>query len=111
MVGTAGANTLLVGYTALVAILGIIAGGVTCFVLRKQWGVRWGAADAGLAVVGAFVAALIVTRSGEAHSTWESPIWVVLTIGVATVVVVHVLQRRVARQSDRDGGDAYRGAA
>ena len=111
MIGAASANILLAGYTILVAILGTLAGGVACFVLKRPWGAWWGAADAGIAVVGAFIAALIVTKSGEARSTWGSPIWVVLTIGVATVVVTHVMQRRGGRQSDGDHGDVYRGAA
>lgn len=101
MIGTVGADTLLLAYLAFVAILGIVAGGVTSYVLKKRWGVWWGAADAGLAVVGAVLAALIITKLDESGRAWESPIWVVFTAGVATVVGVHLLQGRVLPQSGR----------
>ena len=111
MIGTAVGSIILFADVIFAGTVGIVAGGVTCFLLKRRWGVWWAAADAGLAVGGAIVAGLILTRIDGAPSSWGSPIWLVFTVGVATVVVVHLLQRRVAQHPVREGGDAYRGAA
>lgn len=104
MIGNSGATILMMGGLLLAGILGVGAGGVTCFLLRMHWGLWGAAADAGFAVIGAAITAWAVPMIDIAKYgvlLWKSDAWLVFTVAVTTVLALHLLrlahQRRWAR--------------
>ena len=73
-------------------VLGIVAGGLTCLMLRQHWGVKAAAIDAVVAsvimVVSIYVLSAIYDALGS-HSTSDLP--EALTISTFTVVAKHLV--------------------
>ncbi len=91
MIGISGAAVLLVVNVILASLLGVGAGGLTCLLLRRPWGVKAALIDAGLAVVVAVVAAYTISAIDDARGVLESRVGVVLAIATASVVVMHLM--------------------
>jgi hypothetical protein len=72
--------------------LGVVAGGLTCLMLRQHWGVKAAAIDAvvasGIMVVSMYVLSAIYDALGT-HSTSDLP--VALTISTFSVVAKHLV--------------------
>jgi hypothetical protein len=92
MIGTGGATVLFVVNLLFASVLGVGAGGLTCFVLRRPWGFKAAVIDAVLAAVIALIAAYMVSTIEVARGVWESRVTLVLAIAVASVVLRHVVR-------------------
>jgi len=93
MIGTGGATVLFVVNLLFASVLGVGAGGLTCFVLRRPWGFKAAVIDAVLAAVIAFIAAYVVSAIEVGRGVWESRVTLVLAIAAASVVLRHVVRR------------------
>jgi hypothetical protein len=94
MIGTTGATVLFVLFIVNIffaSVLGVGAGGLTCFVLRRPWGLKAAVIDAVLAAVVAVVAAYVVSAIEIRRGVWESRVTLVLVIAPASVVLRHVV--------------------
>ena len=91
MVGTKGAAVLLVVNVLFASLLGIGAGGFTCLMLRRGWGVKTALIDAGLAAVMAMLAAYVVATVETSRGVWESRVTLILAIAVLSVIGRHIL--------------------
>ena len=92
MIGTSGATVLFVVNVLFASVLGVGAGGVTCFVLRRPWGLKAVVIDAVLAAVVAVVAAYVVSAIEISRGVWGSRVTLVLAIAAGSVVVRHVVR-------------------
>lgn len=92
MIGTTGASVLFSLNVLFAGVLGIGAGGLTCLVLRRSWGLKEALIDAVLAAVVAVVAAYVVAAIESARGVWESRIVLILAIAVTSVVVRHLIR-------------------
>jgi hypothetical protein len=95
MIGTTGATVLFLINVLFAGVLGIGAGGLTCLVRRRSWGLKAALIDAVLAAVVAVVAAYVIAAIESARGVWESRIVLILTIAVASVVVRHLIRPRL----------------
>ena len=73
-------------------LLGIAAGGFTCLVLRRSWGLKQALIDAVIATVIATAAAYLFAAIDSARGVWESRVALILAIAVASVVVRHLIR-------------------
>jgi phage baseplate assembly protein W len=89
MIGTAGATILFSINVLFASVLGTGAGGLTCLVLRRSWGLKEALIDA---VIAAVVAAYVVSAIESARGVWESRVALILAIAVASVVVRHLIR-------------------
>jgi hypothetical protein len=86
---------VLLVYVLPASVLSIVAGGLTCLVLRQHWGVKAAAVDATFASVVMFVAMFalgVIYAARNLHATPELP-RLGLTISTLCVVVKHLLTR------------------
>jgi hypothetical protein len=73
-------------------VLGVVAGGLTCLMLRRHWGVKAAATDAVVALVTMIVSMYLLSAIYLAlgiHSTSDLP--VALTISTFSVLAKHVV--------------------
>jgi hypothetical protein len=91
MIGTSGATVLFVVNVLFASVLGVGAGGFTCFVLRRPWGLKAALIDAVLAAVVAIIAAYVVSAIEIRRGVWESRVTLVLVIAPASVALRHVV--------------------
>jgi hypothetical protein len=49
MIGLRGASVLILANVIVVSVLGVVAGGLTCLVLRRRWGPKAALVDAAIA--------------------------------------------------------------
>ncbi len=82
MIGTTGATVLFVINVLFASVLGIGAGGLTCLVLRRPWGMKGALMDAALAAAVAVVAAYVIAAIETARGVWESRVMLILIIAV-----------------------------
>lgn len=99
MIGTTGATLLFIADIVFATLLGIGAGGLTCLVLRRPWGLKAALIDAVLAAVVTVIAAYVVSAIDNARGVWESRVTLVLSIAAGSVVLRHLL--RLALPSPR----------
>jgi len=99
MIGTSGATMLFLVNIIFGGVLGIGAGGLTCLVLRRPWGLKTALFDAVLASVIGVIAAYMVAVIESARGVWESRVTVILAIAAGSVVLRHLL--RLAFRSPR----------
>jgi hypothetical protein len=99
MIGTSGATVLLLVNVVFAGVLGIGAGGLTCFALHRPWSLKAALLEAVLAVVVAVIAAYAVSAIDNARGVLESRVGLVLAIAAASVVVRHLM--RLAVRSSR----------
>lgn len=92
MIGTTGGAVLFVVNIILAGVLGIGAGGLTCFVLHRSWTLRAAAVDVLLAMVVAVIATYVLAAIGTARGVWASVVGPVLAIAAASVVLRHVVR-------------------
>jgi hypothetical protein len=92
MIGTTGATVLFIINVLFASVLGIAAGGVTCLVLHRPWGLKPALIDAILAAVVAVIAACVVGVIESATHVWGSRVTLILVIGAASVVVRHLMR-------------------
>lgn len=90
MIGTTGATVLFLVDILFAGVLGIGAGGLTCFMLHRPWGLKPALIDAVLAAVVAVTAAYTVAAIDSARGAWESRVTLILAIAVVSVVVKHL---------------------
>jgi hypothetical protein len=95
MIGTTGATVLFLISILFASVLGIGAGGLTCLVLHRSWGLKAALIDAVLAAVVAVTAAYAVAAIESTRGVWESRVTLILAIAVASVVVRHLLRLAV----------------
>jgi hypothetical protein len=93
MIGTTGATVLFLINLLLASALGVGAGGLTCLVLRRPWGVRAALTDAVLAASIAIAATYIVALIDSTRHAWTSRVMLILAIATASVVIEHLLRR------------------
>src|SRR3954454_2994045 len=91
MIGTTGATILFVINLLFASVLGIAAGGVSCLVLHRPWGIKPAFMDATLAAVVAVIAAYVIGAIESASHVWGSHVTLILVLGAATVVVKHLM--------------------
>jgi hypothetical protein len=91
MIGTRGAAVLLLVNLIFAIVLGIGAGGLTCLVLRRPWGIKVALVDAVLASVAAVIAAYVVSSIDNARGVLDSRVGLVLVIAACSVVLRHLL--------------------
>ncbi len=92
MIGTTSATVLFVINVLFAGVLGIGAGGFTCLVLRRPWGIKTVLIDAALAAAVAVVAAYVIAAIEAARGVWGSRVTLILIIAVASVVARHLLR-------------------
>jgi hypothetical protein len=92
MIGTSGATVLFVVNVLFASVLGVGAGGLTCFLLRRPWGFKDALIDAVLAAVVAIVAAYLVSAIENARGVWESRVALILAIAAASIVIRHLMR-------------------
>lgn len=74
------------------AVLGVVAGGLTCLMLRRHWGIKTTVIDAVVASVTMVVSIYVLSAIYDAlgtHSTSDLP--VALTISTFSVVAKHLV--------------------
>ena len=91
MIGTTGATVLLILNIILASAVGVAAGGLTCFALRRSWSVKAALIDALVALVVALITVLTISAIGNARGALESPVWLLLGIVTVSVVVMRML--------------------
>jgi adhesin HecA-like repeat protein len=94
MIGTTGAAVLLVLNIIFAGILGICAGGLTCVVLRRSWSFKAALIDAVTAAGVAIIVAYAVSAIDNARGVLESRTGLVLSAGVVSIVLRHLLAIR-----------------
>ena len=87
MIGTRGATMVMLVYLIFTSAVGVSAGGLTCLVFRRAWGLKTALIDAVLAAVVAIVAALVVSAIDSARGVFESRVGLVVLIATGSVVV------------------------
>jgi hypothetical protein len=87
MIGTTIAAVLFSINVLFAALLGIAAGGLASFALRRSWGIKEVLIDALLAAVVSVLAAYLVAAVESARGVWESHVALILIIAVAGVIV------------------------
>ena len=92
MIGTKGGAVLFVVNIIIAGVLGIGAGGLTCFVLRRSWTLRAAVLDVLLAMVVAVIAAYVLAAIEAARGVSASVAGLVLAIAAASVVVRHLMR-------------------
>ena len=92
MIGTTGAAVLFVVNVISASALGAVAGGLTCLMLRRPWGIKAAVIDAVLAAVVAVIAAYVVSAIEIARGVWESRVTLILAVAVGSVVARHILR-------------------
>lgn len=97
MIGTTGATVLFVINVLFASVLGIGAGGLTCLVLRRPWGIKNVLIDAPLAAAVAVGAVYVIAAIETARDVWESRVTLILIIAVASVVARYLLRLAASR--------------
>ena len=92
MIGTSGATVLFVVNVLFASVLGVGAGGLTCFLVRRPWGFKDALMDTVLAAVVAVVAAYLVSAIENARGVWESRVALILAIAAASVVIRNLMR-------------------
>ncbi|MGA6984446.1 MAG: hypothetical protein WBZ01_00205 [Terriglobales bacterium] len=92
MIGTSGAAVLFVVNLLFASVLGVGAGGLTCFMLRRPWGLKAAVIDAVFAAIVGVIAAYVVSAIEIARGVWESRVALILAIAVASVVIRHLVR-------------------
>lgn len=92
MIGTTGATVLFIVNVLFASVLGIAAGGFTCLVLHRPWGLRPALIDATLAAVVAVIAAYVVGAVESTNHVWGSHVTLISAIGAASVVIRHLMR-------------------
>ncbi len=100
MIGTRGATVLFVVFVLVASVLGVAAGGLTCFVLRRPWGLKAAITDAVFAPAVAVIALYVISTIEIARDVWESQGTLVLAIAAASVVLRHVARLRLCFRSN-----------
>ena len=100
MIWTAGAEAVMLVNLVLAGVLGIGAGGLTCLVLRRPWGVKTAFGDGVFAFVVAFISAYVLSMIEARRGVWTSVVGPVLAIAAASVVFRHIA-RVVHRSSSQ----------
>ncbi len=94
MIGTTGANIVIIFYLLVACVLGIGAGGLTCFALRRSWNLKQAVVDAALALLVAVVTAYVVAEADIARGVRE-PSWaLIITIAIASIVTRHFIRKQ-----------------
>ena len=87
--------TLVFGFPA--SVLGVVAGGLACLILRQRWGLRAALIDAVLAFVVWDICSYITTDIAMSLGTLQRGAgpgkWLDYTISTASVVVRHLIPR------------------
>ena len=91
MIGTTGAFVLFIINIILAGMLGIVAGGLTCLVLRQPWNLRAVLQDALLAAGVALLAAYFLATIETARGVCGSLVGPVLAIAAASVLLRRIL--------------------
>lgn len=92
MIGTTGATILFLINLCFASALGVAAGGLTCLLLHRPWGLKTAAIDAVIAAGVAVIAAYVVSAIEVARGVLESRVTLILAIAVGTVVLRHVIR-------------------
>jgi hypothetical protein len=99
MIGTVTAAVIVLVNLVLAGVLGIGAGGLTCFVLRRRWSVKTAFVDGGFAFVVAFISAHVLsTILARLGIWWTSVVRPVLAIAAASVVARHLVLLALSRR-------------
>lgn len=72
MLGTTGADVLIVVSILFAGLLGLCAGGLTCLILRRKWSFKAAAIDIVVAAVVFIAGGFIDASIGSAYGIWES---------------------------------------
>jgi hypothetical protein len=92
MIGTTGAFVLFIINVLFAVLLGISAGGLTCLVIHRPWGLNPALVDAILAAVVALTAGYVLGAVDSARHVWESRVTLILVIAAASVVLRHLIR-------------------
>ena len=92
MIGVTGYKILFYVNVLFASILGIAVGGLTCFVLRRPWGLKVAVIDGLLASVVAVTSAYVLSAIDAAHGALQSRVTLILTLAVVSVVLWHLLR-------------------
>jgi len=90
MIGTVGAEAIMVVNLVIAAVLGIGAGGLTCLVLRRPWSIKTALVDGVFAFVVAFISAYVISTIEARRGVWTSVVEPVLAIAAASVILRHI---------------------
>lgn len=94
MIGTAGALYIAIIKIVFAGLLGIVAGGFACLVLRRPWSPKSILIDALVAIVFAMVAVYAFTVLAVSRGIYTDitlPVW---GVAVLSVIARHLLARR-----------------
>lgn len=92
MIGTTGATIVILFKVLVACVLGVSAGGIACFALRRSWSLKEAFIDTVLVVVVAFAAAYVVDAIEIPRGVWKSHDVLILTITIGSVVARHFIR-------------------
>lgn len=92
MLGTTGADVLVVVSTLFAGLLGLCAGGLTCLILLGHWSLKAAAIDIVVAAVVFIAGAFIDGSIGIADGTWESHETLVLSIAACSAAARELIR-------------------
>lgn len=93
MIGTNAATLLVIVNFIAAVVLGVVAGGLSCLVLRRSWGLKVATRDAALAAAMAIISVTVITVIDNALGILESRVALVMAVAVGGVIVRHVIRR------------------
>jgi hypothetical protein len=97
MIGTTGATVLLIAYMVFAGVLGIAAGGLSCLVLRRPWGLKAAAIDVAVAILAMIVAEEVEMKIDIPRGNWDPHSTLNFTIAAASAGARHLF--RLGRRS------------
>jgi hypothetical protein len=92
MIGTTGATIVILIKILVACVLGIGAGCITRFALRRSWSLKEAFIDAVLVVVVAVTAAYVVDAIDISRGVWESRDGLILAIVIGSVIGRHLIR-------------------
>lgn len=93
MVGAKVGTAIAIANIILAGVVGIFAGGITCAILRRPWGLKTAGLDAGLAIIVAVITGFVLAEVSMSRGVWlptVEPAWAVAGV---SVIVRNVLRR------------------
>ena len=94
MIGTLGADIVILILLIWIVVAGVVAGGLACLMLRRRWGPKAALLDAALAAGVAIVLFFIAAEVESAVGSYRSLDVPVLLVAVASVVGRHLIASR-----------------
>jgi hypothetical protein len=97
VIGTTGTTVLVVVNFLIAIALGVLTGGVICWIAGRSWMPKVALLDAITALASGFTMALVVTFIIDRYYYADSLVGALFIVSVVGVVIRHIISRRWAK--------------